>query len=84
MSPSPTLHAGFEQMIGTAAVDMGFKSALLHNPHHTALSFGIAPADAALVADIRATDLRAFASALLPRLYGSNAGATRRADAVAG
>jgi hypothetical protein len=84
MSPSPTLHAGFEQLIGTAAVDPGFKSALLREPRVTALRFGIAPADADLVADIRASDLRAFAGALLPRLYRSTTRAVRRPDSVAG
>ncbi len=84
MSPSPVLHAGFEQLIGTAAVDPGFKSALLRNPRVTALRFGIAPADADLVADIRASDLRTFAGTLLPRLYGSTTRGVGRADSVAG
>ena len=84
MSPTPMLHAGFEQLIGTAAVDPGFKSALLREPRVTALRFGIAPADADLVADIRASDLRAFAGALLPRLYRSTTGGVRRRDSVAG
>ena len=84
MSPSPTLHAGFEQLIGTAAVDPGFKRALLREPRVTALRFGITPADADLVADIRASDLRSFAGALLPRLYRSNTRGVRRADSVAG
>ncbi|HVA90749.1 MAG TPA: hypothetical protein VNL71_13015 [Chloroflexota bacterium] len=84
MSPSPTIHAGYEQMIGAAAVDAGFKSTLLRDPRAAALRFGIAPADAEIVADIHATDLRAFASALLPRLYGSIAGRVEHASAVAG
>ncbi len=84
MSPSPVLHAGFEQLIGTAAVDPGFKSALLREPRVTALRFGIAPADADLVADIRASDLRTFAGALLPRLYGSTTRGVSRDHSVAG
>ncbi|MGH2411179.1 MAG: hypothetical protein ACRDGS_12535 [Chloroflexota bacterium] len=84
MSPSPTIHAGYEQMIGAAAVNSGFKSALLRDPRAAALRFGIAPADAEIVADIRAADLRAFASALLPRLYGSTSGPVHHASAVAG
>jgi hypothetical protein len=84
MSPSPVLHAGFEQLIGTAAVDPGFKSALLREPRNTALRFGIAPADADLVADIRASDLQTFAGTLLPRLYGSSTRAGSRVHSVAG
>jgi hypothetical protein len=84
MSPSPVLHAGFEQLIGTAAVDPGFKSALLRDPRLTALRFGIAPADADLVADIRASDLRTFAGTLLPRLYGSTTRGVSRSDTLAG
>jgi hypothetical protein len=45
-------------------------SDLLRDPRGTALAFGLASADADLVTDIRATDLRTFAAALLPRLYG--------------
>jgi hypothetical protein len=84
MCPSPTLHAAFEQMIGTAAVDAGFKSALLRDPRVTALRFGINPADVGLVADIHVSDLRAFAGALLPRLYGSTGVGVRHADAAVG
>jgi hypothetical protein len=70
MAPSPTLHAGFERLIGTAFTDPSLKQNLLRDPHATALQFGLTHADAAMVADIRAGDMRAFATALLPRLYG--------------
>lgn len=70
MAPSPTLHAGFERLIGSAFTDAALKQDLLGNPRATALRFGLSRADAEIVADIRATDLRAFAGTLLPRLYG--------------
>jgi hypothetical protein len=70
MAPHPTLHAGFERLIGAASVDTAFSTALLTNPRATALKFGIAAHEADMVADIQARDLRAFATALLPRLYG--------------
>jgi hypothetical protein len=84
MAPHPTLHAGFERLIGTAAVDSAFGTALLQNPRATALQFGIAPHDAEIVADIRARDLRAFATALLPRLYGKGSSRAPFSSAVAG
>ena len=84
MAPHPTLHAGFERLIGTAATDPVFSSALLRNPRATALKFGIAPKDAEIIADIRARDLRAFATALLPRLYGKSSTHGTYRSAVAG
>ncbi len=63
------LHAGFERLVGTAIVDREVRAALLRDPQQAALAFGIGPADAAKVADIRASDLQAFAQALLPRIY---------------
>jgi len=54
MAPHPTLHADFERLIGTAAVDHSFGAALLGNPHATALEFGLSQQDAALVAGIQA------------------------------
>ncbi len=84
MAPHPTLHAGFERLIGTAAVDHSFGADLLGNPRATALKFGLSPKDAAMVADIQARDLRTFATILLPRLYGrASTNATCR-EAVAG
>lgn len=64
------LHPGYERLIGTAVVDSTLGTNLLRDPRGTAIAFGIAPADADLAADIRAADLRTFAAALLPRLYG--------------
>jgi hypothetical protein len=84
MAPHPTLHSGFERLIGTAAVDPVFSTALLQNPHAMALKFGIAPSDAEMVADIRARDLRSFATALLPRLYGKGNSRAPFRSAVAG
>lgn len=69
----PTLHLGFERLLGTACVDHELGHALLQDPHGTALRFGLAPADAELIADIRAADLRTLARQLLPRLYGDRA-----------
>lgn len=66
----PALHPGYERLIGAAAVDPSLGRALLRDPRGTALQFGIAPHDAEMVTDIRAADLRSFAVALLPRLYG--------------
>jgi hypothetical protein len=80
----PQLHADFERLIGTALVDRDVKDRLLRNPKETALTFGISPADVEIVADIRATDLRAFATALLPRLYGERAFGVSRRSVVAG
>ncbi|HEV7214096.1 MAG TPA: hypothetical protein VGP33_03145 [Chloroflexota bacterium] len=71
-------------MIGTAAVDPVFSSALLKDPRAMALEFGIAAKDAEMVADIRARDLRAFATALLPRLYGKGSTRAPFRSAVAG
>jgi hypothetical protein len=84
MAPHPTLHAGFERLIGTAAVDHSFGDALLGNPRATALKFGLSPKDAAIVADIQARDLRTFASILLPRLYGKAVTHAAYSEAVAG
>jgi hypothetical protein len=84
MAPHPTLHAGFERMIGTAAVDGVFSAALLSDPHGTALKFGIAPREAAMVADIQAHDLRTFATMLLPRLYGKGLERATAREAIAG
>jgi hypothetical protein len=84
MAPHPTLHIGFERLIGTAAVDHSFGADLLRNPQGTALKFGLAAKDAALVADIQARDLRTFASILLPRLYGKAVTHATRREAVAG
>ena len=84
MAPHPTLHAGFERLIGTAATDHTFSMDLLGNPHATALRFGLSPVDAALVSDIQARDLRTFASILLPRLYGKAVTHATCREAVAG
>jgi hypothetical protein len=65
-----SLHAGYERLIGTAFVDSRLANDLLHDPRGTALAFGLTAADAEMAADIRAGDLRTFATALLPRLYG--------------
>jgi hypothetical protein len=56
--------------MGSAIVDSALANDLLRDPRGTALAFGLAPADADMAADIHASDLRAFASALYPRLYG--------------
>lgn len=69
----PTLHAGFERLLGTACVDHDLGHALLQDPRGTALRFGLAQEDAELIADIRAADLRTLARQLLPRLYGGRA-----------
>ncbi len=66
-------HVGFEKLVGTAIVDSNVRAALLHDPQKAALAFGIGPADAAKVADIRANDLQAFAKALLLRIYDDSA-----------
>jgi hypothetical protein len=80
----PQLHAGYERLLGTALVDGEVKNRLLRNPKETALTFGISPVDVEMVADIRATDLRAFATALLPRLYGERAFGVAGRSVVAG
>jgi hypothetical protein len=79
-----TLHQGYERLIGTAVVDSTLGSNLLRDPRGTALAFGLAPADADIVADIRAADLRTFAAALLPRLYGKGATDVYYRSAAAG
>ena len=84
MAPHPTLHSGFERLIGSAAVDPVFSTALLRDPRTVALKFGITPKDAEMVADIRVRDLRAFASALLPRLYGKVSTRAPYRSAIAG
>ena len=84
MTRHRTLHAGFERLIGAAFVDPSLKHALLRDPHKTALQFGLAPADAEMIADIHAVDVRAFATALLPRLYGKGAANVPQRSAVAG
>lgn len=70
MAPSPRLHAGFERLIGTAFTDRDLKQDLLRDPRTTALQFGLTHADAEMVSDIHVKDLRSFALALMPRLYG--------------
>lgn len=72
MTRHRVLHPGYERLIGAAVVDPDLKRSLLRDPGGTAVQFGISTADAALVADISALDLRSFAAALLPRLYGEN------------
>jgi len=78
------LHPGYERLIGAAFVDPALGRALLRDPHGTALQFGLTPPDADLVAGIHAGDLRAFATALLPRLYGKDAASVPHRHAVAG
>ena len=78
------LHAGYERLIGAAAVDPALRRSLLRDPRGTALTYGLAPHDADLVSDIRARDLRTFATALLPRLYGKGAIGVTQRSAVAG
>ncbi len=82
MRPHHKLHEGIERLIGTALVDATVRRTLLRDPRRAALEFGLAAADAAIVADIHATDLRTFAQALLPRLYGETAYATISRPAV--
>lgn len=83
MIPRRALHAGYERLIGTAAIDSSLHRALLRDPRGTALKFGLSADDAAMAADIRATDLRSFAATLLPRLYGEGT-SDRQRSAVAG
>ncbi len=69
MRPHYKLNEGIERLIGTALVDATVRRTLLRDPRRAALEFGLPITDAAIVADIRATDLRSFAQAVLPRLY---------------
>jgi hypothetical protein len=78
------LHRAYERLIGTAAVDRAFAQGLFCNPRATALSFGISAEDAELVADIRVTTLSAFATTLIPRLYGADPTLTRSPHAATG
>lgn len=78
------LHAGLERLVGAAAVDHALGRSLLRDPQGTALRFGLEPADAEVVADIRAVDLRSFATALLPRLYGKGVTGVPNRSAIAG
>ena len=84
MSTGATLHAGYEQLMGAAAVDAGLRMARLADPGETARRFGLSAGDAAIVALPRATDLGAFAAALPPRLYGGSTGCALGACAVVG
>lgn len=84
MTTHRTLHPGYERLIGTAAVDPPLARSLLRDPRATALRFGLTPSDANVVADIHATDLRTFASALLPRLYGNGTTRVPQRSAIAG
>lgn len=80
----PTLHAGYERLIGTAAIDHDLSVELLGDPRTTAISFGISPSDADLVADIHAVDLRQFSATLVSRLYGMGAANVLNRSAAAG
>jgi len=71
------LHPGFERLVGAAAVDRKVRAALLRDPRSAALAFGLTVPDADIVADICASDLKSFATALLPRIYGEAAYAQR-------
>ena len=84
MAPATPRHAGYDQLLGTAATDPDFQSTLLANPRETALHFGLSAGDAAMIADICAADLRQFATELLPRLAGRTAGDRRHAGALVG
>lgn len=84
MASGHHLHAGYERLVGTALVDSKLATALLRDPRGTALRFGLEPADAEVVADIRAVDLRSFATALLPRLYGKGVTGVPNRSAIAG
>jgi len=84
MAPATPRHAGFDHLLGTAVTDAAFGATLLAHPGETAARFGLSTGDAALVADIRAADLRAFATALLSRLSGRSAGENRHAGALVG
>ncbi len=77
MRPRQQLHSGFERLIGTALVDTTVRRSLLQDPQQAALEFGLSATDAAVVADIRATDIRTFAQTLIPRLYSEAVHATR-------
>ena len=84
MTRHRSLHAGFERLVGAAVVDPILSHDLLRDPRGTAIRFGLAPADADIVADIRAMDLRSFATALLPRLYGKGVPSVPQRSAIAG
>jgi hypothetical protein len=64
------IEQGLEHLVGSALFDADLAGRLLHDPGHTALAFGLAPAEAARIADLRAPDLVAFARAMSERLYG--------------
>ncbi len=84
MTKHCALHSGYERLIGEAIVDKSIARDLLQDPRGTALRFGLAAGDADLAAGIHAVDLRAFASALLPRLYGKDTVRVPQRSAVAG
>jgi len=84
MTTHRKLHPGFERLIGTATVDPALGHALLQDPRNAALRFGLTPGEADLAADIHAVDLRAFASALRPRLYGEETAGVPQRSTVAG
>jgi hypothetical protein len=72
----PPVEQSIERLLGSAFLDGDVARRLLREPGPTALSFGLSPAEAALIGDLRAVDLVAFARALSARLYGmANRGA---------
>ncbi len=82
MSSHHALHAGFELVIGKAAVDPGFRCRLLLDPSSTVLDAGLTLEDASIVAGITALDLRSFCSQLLPLIYGQIGARTSKNDAI--
>jgi len=70
MTRQRTIHPAYERLIGTAAVDATLRTNLLRDPCAAAITFGLTPDEADIVGNITANNLREFALALLPRLYG--------------
>lgn len=72
MIPTRVLHDSYERLVGTAAIDLRLRTALLRSPGRTAREFGISDEDTRLVENIQVEDLRAFARVLCERLYGAD------------
>jgi hypothetical protein len=57
--------ACLSQIIGTAVVDGGFRSALLNNPHRALARFKLDARELADIASIRASTIEQFAEQLI-------------------
>jgi len=58
-------HASFSQVLGTALIDDGFRSVLLHNPREALAPFNLASDELSVLTRIQAQTIEQFAEQLV-------------------